>query len=276
MGSILHISDIHVGPPHLPQLAGGVRDLVERRTPDLVVVSGDLTQRAKPYQFRQAREFLRSLEGSVLVVPGNHDVPMYRFWERLFAPFRAYRKHFSPQLETVHRADGLFVAGINTAHSFTRKHGKVRSRRLAELRRLGDELEPAVFTVIVAHHPLVRPELFGREPAVRGAQRAAEVFGEIGVELVLSGHMHQFFLGHSEDFFPELGHHFRILHAGTTTSRRRRGVERNQNSCNWIEFDHQHVEVQQLVWDGDVATFLEGAGAAWTRPTRATDDEETR
>jgi 3',5'-cyclic AMP phosphodiesterase CpdA len=263
--SILHISDIHFGPPHVAPVAGGLLDLVRERAPSLVAVSGDLTQRAKPGQFAAARRYLDSMDRPVVVVPGNHDVPMYRFWERLAAPFSAYRRHFSAHLETVHCDEELFVAGINTAHNMTRKHGTVRMRRLREIRAAAAAAPPGAFKVIVAHHPLVRtPHLLG-EPAVRRARHAAAVFGEIGIDLVLSGHVHLFFLGHSEEYYPHLPSHFRILHAGTTTSRRGRGGERDRNSCNWIELDDEHVTVQQLVWNVSERRFVHGQGAAWSR-----------
>jgi 3',5'-cyclic AMP phosphodiesterase CpdA len=263
--SILHISDIHFGPPHVAPVAAGLLELVRERAPSLVAVSGDLTQRAKPGQFTAARRFLDAMDVPVIVVPGNHDVPMYRFWERVAAPFWAYRTYFSPHLETVHRDDELFVAGINTAHNWTRKHGTVRHRRLRELRLAAATAVPGAFKVVVAHHPLVRtPHLLG-EPAARRSRHAASVFAELGVELVLSGHVHLFFLGHSEDFYPHLPRHFRILHAGTTTSRRGRGSERDRNSCNWIELDAEHVTVQQLVWEATSRRFEHGQGAAWSR-----------
>jgi 3',5'-cyclic AMP phosphodiesterase CpdA len=263
--SILHISDIHFGPPHVAPVAAGLLELVHERRPSLVAVSGDLTQRAKPRQFASARRFLDAMRQPIIVVPGNHDVPMYRFWERLAAPFWAYRRHFSPHLETIHQDGDLFVAGVNTAHNFTRKHGTVRHRRLRELRAAAAAVPPSSFKVVVAHHPMVRTPLLLGEPAARRARHAAAVFAEIGIELVLSGHVHLFFLGHSEDFYPHLSAHFRILHAGTTTSRRGRGVERDRNSCNWIEFDAEHVTVQQLLWEPERRGFVEGQGAAWTR-----------
>ena len=101
---------------------------VERQRPDLVVVSGDLTQRAKPEQFRQARAFVDRIEAlgvPTLTVPGNHDVPLYRVWERIFNPFGCYRKYFSPELEPVYRDDELLVVGINTAFGWTLKDGRI-------------------------------------------------------------------------------------------------------------------------------------------------------
>jgi 3',5'-cyclic AMP phosphodiesterase CpdA len=80
MRHLLHISDVHFGPPHRPELAEKVLEFADRRKPDAVVLSGDLTQRAKPEQFRQARRFVDRFPAPALVVPGNHDVPLYRFW----------------------------------------------------------------------------------------------------------------------------------------------------------------------------------------------------
>jgi 3',5'-cyclic AMP phosphodiesterase CpdA len=265
--SILHISDIHFGPPHVAPVAAGLLELVRERAPSLVAVSGDLTWRAKPGQFAAARRYLDAMGVPVVVVPGNHDVPMYRFWERVAAPFWAYRRHFSSHLETVSSDDELFIAGINTAHSWTRKHGTVRRRRMRELRAAAVAARPGAFKVVVAHHPIVRTHHLLSEPAVRRARHAAALFGELGIELVLSGHVHIYFLGHSEDFYPHLPAHFRILHAGTATSRRGRGSERGRNSCNWIEFDRERVTVQQLLWQPEARRFDHGHGAAWNRPT---------
>src|SRR3954453_23307871 len=98
--TILHISDVHFGPPHLPRVSEGVLELIDRLRPGFVVVSGDLTQRAKPEQFRQARAFVDRIESlgvPTLTVPGNHDVPLYRVWERIFNPYGCYKKYFSPE-----------------------------------------------------------------------------------------------------------------------------------------------------------------------------------
>src|ERR1700728_3239791 len=109
--TLLHCSDVHFGPKHLPAVTAGLLALIEARRPDLVVVSGDLTQRAKPAQFRAAREFVDRIPVLTLVVPGNHDVPMYRglFLERIFAPFQAYRRCFSADLEPILRDDEMLV-----------------------------------------------------------------------------------------------------------------------------------------------------------------------
>ena len=128
--SILHISDIHFGPAHLPDRAAGVLDLVAARRPDLVILSGDLTQRAKPTQFRAARRFVDEIGVQVLAVPGNHDVPLYRFWERCLVPLRAYRRHFDSELEPRLADDELLVVGFNTAFNLTLTGGRILRRQL--------------------------------------------------------------------------------------------------------------------------------------------------
>lgn len=244
MGSILHISDIHFGPPHLPKVAAGVRALVQDRKPDLVAVSGDLTQRAKPQQFRAARSFLDGLEAPYLAVPGNHDVPLYRVWERLLCPFRAYRVHFGRELEPILADHAMLVAGFCTAHNWTFKNGRLRR---SQLRRAA-----AVFAgggarlkVAVLHHPLIVVPGFEREPATRRARRALEVFAQVGVELVLSGHLHQLHLARAADHHPDLAP-IPLLLAGTTTSDRGRHREVGVNTGNWVEWDRDRLRVRHL------------------------------
>ncbi|KAB2962485.1 MAG: metallophosphoesterase, partial [Thermoanaerobaculia bacterium] len=133
MRALLHLSDIHFGPKHLPEPAAAVLELVRRAPPAAVVVSGDLTQRGKPVQFRAARQFVDALAAPVAWVPGNHDVPLWRFWERLFAPFGAWRRHFAADLVRDRVEDGVAVLGVNTAHAWTTKHGRLRAADLAGL-----------------------------------------------------------------------------------------------------------------------------------------------
>ena len=257
MRHLLHISDVHFGPPHLPELAEKILELAERRRPDIVIVSGDLTQRAKPEQFRQARRFVDRFAAPTLVVPGNHDVPLYRFWERSLRPFGAYKKHFAKELEPVWRDDELLVVGINTAHGWTVKEGKVRLGRLREIARLVADAPPDTFKVIVAHHHLTPPPRFGTQTVAENAFEAIRAFSEAGIDLVLSGHQHQTYLATSEEFYPTGGRPVLILHAGTTTSSRGRGSEADKNSFNWIRVDERAILVSHYHWSNTASEFLE-------------------
>lgn len=257
MREILHISDIHFGPKHQPSRSSAVLALIEERAPDLVVISGDLTQRAKPRQFREAREFVDRIGPPTLAVPGNHDVPMYRFWERLFAQYGAYRKHFSPELEPLFEDEELFVLGINSAFNFTHKHGRVTRRRLLEVESALMAAPAEKTRIVVIHHELVPARDYGTRRALRNARRALAVFERAGVAFVLSGHLHQAFIARPGDYYPELDGAPLQVFTGTTTSSRGRGRERGRNTLNWVTVGDGRFLVETLTWDDGHRGFVE-------------------
>lgn len=256
MRQILHISDVHFGPHHAPEAAEGVVALAEEGRPDLVVISGDLTQRAKPYQFREARAFVDRLTVPSLVVPGNHDVPMYRFWERALSPYGAYRKHFSTELEPVFDDGDLLVIGINTAFNWTVKDGRILRSRLRQVERILAAAPAETTRIIVAHHELVPAPRFDTQRVLSGAHEAVDIFARHGVEMVLSGHLHQSYVLSSEAYYPSGRRPFLIVHAGTTTSRRGRGCERQRYTCNWIRILPREIEISHLGWDTEALRFV--------------------
>ncbi|MCB1057201.1 MAG: metallophosphoesterase [Acidobacteria bacterium] len=268
MRNLFHISDVHFGPPHLPEVAEGVLRFIDERRPDVVVLSGDLTQRAKPEQFREARRFVDRIPVPTLVVPGNHDVPLYRVWERVFAPFGAYREHFAAELEPVFRDDDLVIVGINTAHGWTLKDGRITLGRLEEVAELLEGLPESVFRVVVAHHHLIPPPTFGTQRVSRNAYEAIDVFSRVGVDLILSGHQHLTYIGNSEEFYPKGRPPVVILHSGTTTSNRGRGVEREKNTCNWISIGDEAMQVSHYLWHGDLGRFAEHSRHFYPRQRR--------
>ncbi len=267
MRNLLHCSDVHFGPPHLPEVTEGLLELAARRRPDLVVVSGDLTQRAKPAQFREARQFVERLPAPSLVIPGNHDVPMYRFWERVWNPFGAYRKHFSSEMEPVFRDEEMLVAGINTAFNWTIKNGRITARRLEALRRLLAAAPPGVWRVVAAHHQLIPPAGFGSRQVLRNARRAMELFAASGVDLVLSGHLHQAYIASSEEPAPRGLPPVVVLHSGTSTSSRGRGGERGRNTCNWIRLDAASMTLSHYAWQPRLGRFAEQSRHVYPRRT---------
>lgn len=255
MREILHISDIHFGPHYLPEVGQGVLDLIERRMPHLVVVSGDITQRAKPRQFQEARTFIDSIRVPTLVVPGNHDVPMYRVWERVLVPYRAYQKYFADDMEPVFEDDELVAIGVNTAFNWTIKDGRITA---AARRRLSDLLArfPAgKAKIVVAHHQLVPPPRFDSQKVLAGAYKAAGVLSRSQVDLVLSGHLHQTWIGDTEAYYPSRRWPVLLLHSGTTTSGRGRGKEKRRNTCNWVRIHDHEIEITHLLWDQGSGAF---------------------
>jgi 3',5'-cyclic AMP phosphodiesterase CpdA len=266
---ICHISDVHFGPPHLEQLSQSVLELIAQNRPDLVVVSGDLTQRAKPEQFRQARRFVDRIEMPSLVVPGNHDVPLYRFWERFTRPLGAYRRHFATELEPIFEDDEMVVIGINTAHGLTFKNGRFTTQRLVEVTRVLEQVPAAKLKVIVAHHHLIQPPWFERQPVAVNAWEAMDLFTRHGVDLILSGHLHQSFIGNSEESYPKGRPPVVVLHSGTTTSNRGRASERDKNTCNWIRVDGDSLLVSNLRWEPSLGRFAEHSRHWYPRHDRS-------
>lgn len=257
MRQLLHISDIHFGPPHLSEVSDAVVDLVARCRPDRVVISGDLTQRAKPSQFQQARAFVDRLAADALVVPGNHDVPLYRFYERVFAPLGAYQRYFDPELEPEFEDDEMLLIGLNTAHGWTFKDGRLTPYALRRVAARLAQAPAGIAKIIVAHHQLVPPQRYDTQRVMSGAQTALDLFSRHGVDMVLSGHLHQAYITTSEAYQPSGRRPVLLVHSGTSTSSRGRGSERHKNTCNWIVVEQDEIVISHLEWRGDVKRFVE-------------------
>lgn len=251
MIEILHLSDLHFGDPFLPDRAGAARDLARRREPDLVVVSGDLTQRARRPEFEAAAGFLAEFGAPVAVTPGNHDVPLYRVWERVFAPYRGYRRCISEDLDAVHRVEGLTTVCLNSSRRFTLDNGRLTSRQLAFAEEAFADAPEADLRALVTHHHLAPPpDLESRHSVMPGARRALRRLTDAGVHLVMAGHMHRSYIGDSLDFFPEDSRDRAvvIVQCGTTTSERGRGRESQRNSLNVIRADTEEIFVTHYLW----------------------------
>ena len=191
------------------------------------------------------------------MVPGNHDVPLYRVWERALSPFHAYRKHFAADLEPVWQDDELLLVGINTAHGWTVKEGRIALSRLKAFAETIAQVPPSLFKVVVAHHHLTPPPRFGTQTVLSNAYEAIELFSAAGVDMVLSGHQHQTYVVSSEEFYPSGRPPVLILHAGTSTSSRGRGSEADKNTFNWMRVESDSVVISHYHWERSVGEFLE-------------------
>ncbi len=224
-----------------------------------MVVSGDLTQRAKARQFREARQWLDSLPVPVLAVPGNHDVPMYRwaFLERFLAPLRAYRRHFDADLEPVFRDEELLVVGVNTAFHWTVRDGRITRTQLERAVARLREAPARLFKIVVAHHNLIDPPEFGSYRPVGNAAEVVSALAAAGAQLILSGHAHVSYQAGSRQFFPGTGPPVLILHSGTSTSSRFRSHGPKVNGAWWIEVREEGFAVSELEWDAGKWVFGE-------------------
>ncbi|MFQ5678515.1 MAG: metallophosphoesterase family protein [Gemmatimonadota bacterium] len=257
MPEILHISDLHFGPPFLADRAEAALELGRRRRPDVVVVSGDFTQRAKPRQYEAARDYVRRFEVPVVVTPGNHDIPLYRVFERLLRPYGNYTRHINEALDSVHRLPGLTLVCLNSSRPYVITNGRLGRRQLELARRAFDRSEGLEIRVVVTHHHLAPPPDFEGGNVMPRARRAIEAFTEMGVDLILAGHMHRAYIGDSLDFFPggEREKGIVIVQCGTTTSARGRGRERLKNSLNVIRADDGRMRITHYLWRGPAEGF---------------------
>jgi 3',5'-cyclic AMP phosphodiesterase CpdA len=258
MKSILHFSDLHFGAAQAPNRAATLLEEIERRKPTIVAISGDLTQRARSEQFRQAREFMESIKAPLIVVPGNHDVPLWNVFSRFYSPLTKYKRWISRDLSPTYQDDQLVVMGLDSTRRFTIKGGRLDDEDLRVVRERLGRLPQRLCKVIVTHHPLALPPGFERERAVGGVKQALKVFEECGVEVVLTGHLHQTYYTNARSDCPQSERSILLVQAGTAASLRGRGNEYMKNSLNLIEISEREIRVTGYLYSDQENRFIVG------------------
>ena len=253
MATIAHLSDVHFGR-HDPAVVAALEEWLMGRRPELVVISGDFTQRARRAQYREACAFVERLEASglaVLGVPGNHDVPLYDVFRRFVRPLSRYRRYIDDELCPWFESERLAVLGINTARSLTIKDGRINHEQMAIIRDRFRDVPDDRTRILVTHHPLFAMpigEEGGLTKVVGRQESAIEAVGEAGVHILLAGHFHRSFSGSAREMVKNAGPAL-VIQAGTATSTRLRAGE--VQSFNLI---HAHrndeVDLQVIEWNG--------------------------
>ena len=331
---LAHLSDIHFGKIAHERVVPALVEEVNAHDLDLVVISGDLTQRARTAEFEAARRMIDAFDAPTLVVPGNHDVRAWwhnpferifrsasrfrefigdettphfvkdglavfglnsahgltikggkirprhldrmrtffeapvivvpgnhdvRAWwhnpfERVFRSASRFRKFIGDETTPQFVRDGLAAFGLNSAHGLTIKGGKIRPRHLERMRTFFDEQPADAFRVLVVHHHLTKLKALGKHDVAHGAKEALEVAGVCSVDLVLCGHLHVSHVEHIETDV-ERGHRLVIASAGTATSSRGRGDNRDVNFYNHICVWPDRFAVEERRFDPATATF---------------------
>ena len=265
MRTLAHISDLHFGR-HDPSVAAALLAAIAERRPDLVVISGDLTQRARSAEFAEARQFVERIAQPKVIIPGNHDIPLYNVLRRMLTPTRNYERHISPLgLPAAFFADEeVAVLGLSTVRRLTGKNGRVSHEQMAELRRVFAAAPAGAFKVLATHHPVGAPTGAMAVPLAGRSQLTLRACAEAGVHLLLSGHYHTALSGHGPLAEVALERLILIVHAGTAISTRVRGEE--GNSFNLIQVEPERVTVTVMKWSpaqgfaarGAVTYSLEG------------------
>ncbi|MEO8809489.1 MAG: metallophosphoesterase [Rhodanobacter sp.] len=268
MRTLLHLSDLHFGRVDETLLAP-LQTFARQLAPQLVVVSGDLTQRARGIEFRHARQFLDSLPTPQIVVPGNHDVPLHNVFSRFVSPRRKYCGFIGDDLQPVFEDDEIGVIGIDTSRSLTFKSGRINEEQIASLRATFAAMPASLTRVVVSHHPFDLPESYDDDELAGRAPLAMGVFAECGVDLLLAGHLHASHAGNTSARYPDLDHAALVVQAGTAASTRGRG---EANSFNVIEIEPIQITVRRFAWHKAHRQFEESGvtrfarcGARWHR-----------
>jgi 3',5'-cyclic AMP phosphodiesterase CpdA len=251
MARILHLSDLHFGA-HDQHLVEAVTGEVNRLEPELVVISGDFTQRARTEQFKQACAFLDQLRDhghEVLGVPGNHDVPLYDVLRRFLSPLARYRRFIDESLCPFLELPGLAVLGINTARSMTFKDGRINKDQVAFIRESFSRTARDAMRIIVTHHPLFRMEVAGEtERAIGRHELALEAIDDAGVDMVLAGHHHHASSQDASELVTRAGGVL-VVQAGTATSTR---VRQQEQSFNSIDISDGKAAITVHAWNGEM------------------------
>lgn len=251
MRTLVHLSDLHFGRVDAALLAP-LREAVFAARPDLVVVSGDLTQRARRSQFRAAAAWLGTLPGPQLLVPGNHDVPLYDVARRFLAPLARFRRYISAEAFPYHEDGEIAAIAINTARSLAFKGGRINRDQVDEVARRFQGLPEAVTRIVVSHHPFDLPEGAEATDLVGRAQMAMQAFAGCGVDLFLSGHLHRTHSGNTARRYAIAGFAALVVQAGTATSTRGRG---ESNAFNVLRIGAADMQVDTLGWAPEAGCF---------------------
>lgn len=252
--TIAHISDLHFGRIAHPGIVDALVAEVNEQDVDLVAVSGDLTQRARPREFEAAREMLEAFEPPHLVVAGNHDVyPWWRPFRRLRTPLRRYRQFITDDLTPTYETDAVSVLGLDSAFGATIKGGRLGPADRFYIRDHFSGVAQNRFKVLVVHHQLTQIRSLAHDVA-RHARKTLEAVANAGVHLILCGHLH---VSHVEslDFLPG-SHRIVIASAGTATSNRWREPTGRVNFYNRITVEPDRFHVEERRYDPSEDRFV--------------------
>ena len=259
MRRIAHISDLHFGR-HDPGVAEDLLTALDALKPDLVAVSGDLTQRARRDEFTAARAFLKRIRQPVLAIPGNHDIPLHNLLERWLRPHARFTAYIGPECCPRHVDAEIAVLGLNTAsRRLDHGGGRATPAHLVAIREGFRDLPDSLCRVLVTHHPLLDPTDGSEIAATRDAKPMLDAIADAGVDLLLAGHHHRPFSAEGTIDYLNLKRSLLIVQAGTAISTRLRGAS---NSFNLVAIDGARVDCTPYTWDDG---FQAGAPTRFVR-----------
>jgi 3',5'-cyclic AMP phosphodiesterase CpdA len=258
MRRIVHLSDIHFGRVEKSLIDPLIRCIHELR-PSIVVVSGDLTQRALPNQYRAARQFLTRLPGPQIVVPGNHDMPIFNPVDRVLSPFRLFKRFITRDMYPFYQDDNVAILGLNTARGSKTTYGHISRKQLDVVREKLCDVPSTITKILVTHHPFDLPAGYHNpKQIVRRAERAMKVLAECGVDLFLAGHLHTVFTRPNTERYTFSNYSALIIQAGTASA-----LRKGANTFNMLELDDHELRVNRYDWAEREKRFAESSSEAF-------------
>lgn len=251
--NIVQLSDPHFGT-EVPAVTTALLQCLRAQPIDLLILSGDITQRARREQFHAARAFIDALAAPTLVVPGNHDIPLFDLPRRLFSPYGRYAAHFGRDLQPVFENDRVLVLGVDATRRYRHIDGQIDARQIDAVAARLQRTAADKLRIVVTHHPFDVVAGSDEKNLVRGRSAALHRWAEHGLDLVLGGHIHYPFARPLRARYPELAGDAWVVQAGTAISRRVRPG--NPNSFNRLQLGADRSAVQIERWDYD-HTFSE-------------------
>ena len=259
MRTVVHLSDLHFGRVDA-RLVTPLVQAIEAIGPHLVAISGDLTQRARRHEFLQARDFLQQLHFPQLIVPGNHDVPLYNIPARWLRPLAGYGEHISPDFEPVFADEEMIVVGLNSVRSATLGgRGRLNALQVDRAATRLMAVAPHVVKIVVTHHPFDLPHGHGDDHLIGGSQMAMARLAPAGAQVFLAGHLHVSHTGGTAERYKIAGHDALVVQAGTLSTRGRGEV----NSFNVVQIDRPQIVIERHSWDEKDGTFRKSWSGTW-------------
>jgi 3',5'-cyclic AMP phosphodiesterase CpdA len=251
MSVVLHISDPHFGTER-PLVVKALERLAHAQAPALVILSGDITQRALKAEFTAAGSFMDRLAvPSRLVIAGNHDIPLFDLATRVFRPYSRYKRIFGSDLEPIHETPELLVIGVRTTRRYRHIEGQVSARQIERVAQRLKQAGEKQLRIVVTHQPVYVTHAVDQEHLLRGHERAINKWAEAGVDLILGGHIHRPFICGLHDCLADMRHQVWAIQAGTAVSARIR--HDSSNSINLIRHGLDGTTLHCVVerWDYD-------------------------
>ena len=264
MSVVLQISDTHFGTEQ-PQVVEALVSLARLQQPDLLVLSGDITQRARPAQFQAARALMDRLGGPFVAIPGNHDIPLFDVWTRIRRPYARHSAAFGAELEPVHSSTDLMVICVNTTRAWRHKHGEVSAQQIDRVAQLLIQAKPEQLRVVVVHQPIAVARAEDATNLLRGHTAALQAWAAAGADLVMGGHIHLPYVMAVNGLARPLW----AVQAGTAVSARvRAGVPNSVNLLRWgADVPAGHCQIEQWNYTAAERAFVR-AVVSEVRPAR--------